>query len=444
MCEGIYGGRTPLGIPVPCSGVALGDYIVQLSLHGNLEPDPFMSRTRAVITRLRASNFRSIESMDLELGRVNVFVGQNGVGKSNIIDVLRFVRDCLTRGVDQALLDRGGMGAVRRFAQSPDSDIEIELQCAFGHHEVTYAFALTNDPRTEYRVRAERVGVRNTESEGDGAVIGLANGQWNGDVSANIIQLHPYPDSELHALKSWWMYLAEVTTDAVTATLATHELLTDLSFYNISPESLRAPQQIVSESPFDEKGRNLAAVLRSVKRFEGPELNDIEGALARLVDGLRSYDIHNVGSYLVTKLLYDFPGVSPAGEAGVTRLASDLAQESDGTLRILSILAALYQQPSRALVVIEEPEINIHPGALGVLADLLQEASLRSQILVTTHNPDLIEHFSPDVLRVVEKNDGVTHVGPVAHDQQEAIRKMLFSTAEIMKMEGLRREPVEV
>jgi predicted ATPase len=84
----------------------------------------------AVVTRLRASNFRSIETVDLELGRLNVFVGQNGVGKSNIIDVLRFVRDCLTRGVDQALLDRGGMGVRRYGAHSLPT--AVELGCTFG------------------------------------------------------------------------------------------------------------------------------------------------------------------------------------------------------------------------------------------------------------------------------------------------------------------------
>lgn len=405
-------------------------------------------KLEAVVTRLRASNFRSIESIDLELGRLNVFVGQNGVGKSNIIDVLRFVRDCLTRGVDQALLDRGGMAAVRRLGpQSADSDIEIELGCTFIQHEVVYGFALTKDSRTEYKVREERLQVRNTDSDEAGAVLHLSNGQWSGDAIeiANVIQLHSYPDSELHALKAWWMYLTGMTADAASAVLATIDLLTNLSFYNINPESLRTPQQIVSESPFDEKGRNLAAVLRSVKRLNGPELQDIEGALARLVDGLYTFRISNVGSYLTTQLLYDFGG-SPPQDEEIARptLVSDLAQESDGTIRILSILAALYQQPSRPLVVIEEPEINIHPGALGVIADLLQEASLRSQILVTTHNPDLVEHFEPNVLRVVEKTDGVTQVGPVAHDQQEAIRKMLFSTAEIMKLEGLRREPAGV
>jgi len=398
----------------------------------------------AVITRVRASNFRSIESVDLELGRLNVFVGQNGVGKSNIIDVLRFVRDCLTRGVDQALLDRGGLGAVRRNGrQVADSEITIELECAVGRHDVAYGFSLAPDRRTEYKVSVELLRVRDTESGAADADYRLSYGRW--PEPTNPRQLYAYPDSDLHLPSVWWLQADATRDDSALAVAATIDRLSEMSFYNISPENLRTPQQVVSESPFDEKGRNLAAVLRAVKKGNRSELNDIEGALARLVNGLRAYEIHDIGSYLITKLLYEFPDTGAAGNQGSgTRLESDLSQESDGTLRILSILAALYQQPSRSVVVIEEPETNIHPGALGVIADLLQEASLRSQILVTTHNPDLIEHFSPDVLRVVEKSDGVTHVGPVAHDQQEAIRQMLFSTAEIMKMEGLRREAAGV
>jgi predicted ATPase len=398
----------------------------------------------AVVTRLRASNFRSIETVDLELGRLNVFVGQNGVGKSNIIDVLRFVRDCLTRGVGQALLDRGGMGAVRRYG-AHSLPTAIELGCTFGVHQVEYGFSIESDPRTDYKISEEHLRIGYSESDHTVVDLRLGEGQWTGDTGDGEHEPPPSAGSDLHLARLWMLHLAETSDQEVLAVRGAFRSLSGMSFYNISPESLRAPQQTISESPFDEKGRNLAAVLRSVKKDNGPELNDIEGALARLVDGLRAYDIRNVGSYLVTELLYEFADTEkPGNQAAVTRLASDLAQESDGTLRILSILAALYQQPSRALVVIEEPEINIHPGALGVIADLLQEASLRSQILVTTHNPDLIEHFDPDVLRVVEKRDGVTHAGPVARDQQEAIRQMLFSTAEIMKMEGLRRDTAGV
>jgi predicted ATPase len=405
-----------------------------------------MSRKpEAVVTRLRASNFRSIESIDLALGPLNVLVGQNGVGKSNIIDVLRFVRDCINRGVDQALLDRGGMGLVRRYGSlAPGSDIVIELQCTFRGYQVEYGFTLGRDRRMDYKVSEEHVRARAVASNRVMVDLRLRNGRFIGKEIPKALE-STRSSSDLILPKQMTLLSLRLETDPLVALLATFQVLSTMSFYNISPENLRAPQQIVSETPFDEKGRNLAAVMRSIKKAKGPALSDVEGALARLVDGLCAFEVHNVGSYLVTKLRYEFhnPNMT-SDESKKNGLASDLAQESDGTLRILSILAALYQQPLPDLVVIEEPEINIHPGALGVIADLLQEASLRSQVLVTTHNPDLIEHFSPDVLRVVEKSDGVTHAGPVAQDQQEAIRQMLFSTAEIMKMEGLRRETAGV
>jgi predicted ATPase len=74
-----------------------------------------------------------------------------------------------------------------------------------------------------------------------------------------------------------------------------------------------------------------------------------------------------------------------------------------------------------------------------VLAEALQEAALRTQILITTHNPDLITRFDVDALRAVERNaDGVTVIAPVAESQREAIRRRLFTAGEIHRIEGLR------
>ena len=89
------------------------------------------------------------------------------------------------------------------------------------------------------------------------------------------------------------------------------------------------------------------------------------------------------------------------------------------------------------LVGIEEPELTVHPGALMVLADLLREASRRSQILVTTHSPDLIDRLPVENLRVVNSDRGVTTVGPVSETQTEAVKQSLFSPGELHRMEGL-------
>ena len=116
----------------------------------------------------------------------------------------------------------------------------------------------------------------------------------------------------------------------------------------------------------------------------------------------------------------------------------DLSQESDGTVRLLGLLAALYQTRSLPLIGIEEPELTVHPGAMSQLADLLNEASRRSQVIVTTHSPDLIDcltdYRTVESLRIVELVDGVTVVRRVADGQAEAVRKHLFSPGELHRM----------
>jgi predicted ATPase len=200
------------------------------------------------------------------------------------------------------------------------------------------------------------------------------------------------------------------------------------------PDAIRNPQNLVNPHPLDERGENLASVLRNMKQRKYPQAQEMLETLNKVVEGITDYSVQQVGGYLVTSLHHTPP-------EGQDRLPTfPLAQESDGTLRVLGLLTALYQVPQRPFIAIEEPELTIHPGALSVLCDALQEASLRSQVLVTTHSPELVSHFPVEVFRVVEKVDGVTKVGPIKESQREAIRDKLFSPGELMVIEGLQRE----
>ncbi|MGH9825475.1 MAG: AAA family ATPase, partial [Blastocatellia bacterium] len=92
------------------------------------------------------------------------------------------------------------------------------------------------------------------------------------------------------------------------------------------------------------------------------------------------------------------------------------------TLRILGILVALYQGRLRhSMIALEEPENALHPGALGVLGEVVREAARRNQILLTTQSPDLISSFGIDELRVVEKVNGLTQIARVEETQRQAI-----------------------
>ena len=99
---------------------------------------------------------------------------------------------------------------------------------------------------------------------------------------------------------------------------------------------------------------------------------------------------------------------------------------------------AFFQQPPPTLFAVEEPEMNVHPGAMATLTETMQEATERGQVLVTTHSPDLIDLLPIELIRAVTADDGSTRVGRVAEHQLETIREALFTPGQLHSMEGLQ------
>jgi predicted ATPase len=112
---------------------------------------------------------------------------------------------------------------------------------------------------------------------------------------------------------------------------------------------------------------------------------------------------------------------------------------SDGTLRALGVLVAIFQSTNGAsvpLVGLEEPEVALHPAAAGVLRDSLRDASRHTQLIVTSHSPDLLddESFDPDTLRAVSAQGGATAIGPLDAAGREALRTGLYTAGELLRM----------
>lgn len=419
------------------------------------------TKPHPVIIRLRVKNFRSLADVDVSLEPLTIFVGQNGSGKSTIIDALRFMRDAISRDLDAAIMDRGGMSAVRRWsAKGRPYDVTMQVDLRYGDPDqsalqegadtawtASYGFTLGSESRGEFRVKWERLEI---QYRGQPAQVLEVRDNELIDFPSNLIELAtqrlPFGGSRPTAASGLGLpRLASLLTSPTTTAegelaLASSsnpvfEFLRSASFYTIYPDALREPQKPANPYPLGERGQNLATVLRELKRAKTADFSDnLRDALVRVVEGVHDYSVRQVGGYLVTNLHHT---VAEDGRQGP---AFELAQESDGTLRMLGILTALYQEPPRPLLTIEEPELTIHPGALGVLCDVLAEASMRSQVLITTHNPDLIDHFSTDLLRIVAKTYGVTQIGQISANQRNAVAERLFSPGELMRIDGLRFE----
>lgn len=397
-------------------------------------------RPQTVLKRLRVKNLRSLADVDIHFDRLTVLVGANGSGKSTVIDAIRFVRDALTRSPDDAIIDRNGITSIRRWAPRGAPDLTIQIDLRGVDWEANYSFVIGSEQRGAWRIKAEQLQVFphfapdvQVESSGPGEPTMAF------EIKAGKLSAAPKGFAELAErlptlLSTNTLLLPQLRfLKLMAAPEAIYQFFHDMSFHTIYPDSLRAPQRPGNDYPLDERGQNLASVLRSLQH-NSDAYTVLNAALSRVVEGVGSYTVRPIGGYLVTKLQH-----SP-GERGQRGPAFELAQESDGTLRMLGILTALYQEPARSLLTIEEPELTIHPGALGVLCDVIQEASARSQVIITTHSPDLIDRFPIDSLRVVEKDEATTRVGPVSTEQRDIVKRRLFSPSDLLRMEGLQRE----
>jgi len=156
--------------------------------------------------------------------------------------------------------------------------------------------------------------------------------------------------------------------------------------------------------------------------------------LGYMVRGIEDLRVTEAGGYFITELKHQ----QKEGKAWF-----NLAHESEGTLKVLAFLAAIYQEHTHSLIVLEEPDTNLFYRAIGGISDVLREGVLRRQIIVTTQSPDLLAHFDLNEIRVVEKVNGITKVGMLEDTQRKAVERKLFSVPELLRMEGLHRDNAE-
>ncbi|MCY4475667.1 MAG: AAA family ATPase [Chloroflexi bacterium] len=383
------------------------------------------------LTRIWARNFKSIRSLDLELGPLTVLVGPNASGKSNVLDVLRFIKDAFDRDLESAVTSRHGIDAVRMTnPQRGHRNVEVGFEVTKDEFEMRYGFEISSQEGV-YRVEREH-GTLVTAADNSKPVkfeikdgIPVTPKGFHDDLFNDV----KFSTSEL-SIAFWTLFLFRPAERNHSSDEAT-KFVKSMRFYRLFPDAIREPRRLMNPHLLAEDGQNLASVLREMVKLDSPYLDEIKTSMAQVVPGLNDLRVDQSGGYLVVKLLR---GSSDNGGPGSW---FDLSQESDGTVRLLGLLTAFYQDVPNSLIGVEEPELTIHPGALAVLADVMVEASSRTQVVATTHSPDLIDRLPIESLRVVEMRDGCTEVGPVSQAQSKAVVNGLFTSGELHSMEGL-------
>lgn len=416
---------------------------------------------RFQINSVSARNFRSISHATANLDRLTVLVGRNASGKSNFLDILRFIRDAFRFDLDAAISMRHGLTAIHHEPDPEATDeIEVGLSATINPYsspssiDLQYSFSVSTSADDGHEVRHEHVKIWQTDSNAPTAEFRIEKGNLvqpstplTGSRQQRLFDDDEFTDFDsrdlalptlMRLIRGRVVHQSSSTMDARFIYRALTDLyrqMMDLRFYHMFPNTIREPQKLSNTILLDENASNLASVLRAMERRDrdpSPRMSRLREYLARLIPGISDLEVSAAGGYLIVRLKHD----SLPGHPWI-----DLSLESDGTVRLLGLLTALNQRRKPSLIGIEEPELTVHPGALSTLADVLHEAALTSQLLITTHSPDFIDcitqYRSIESVRIVELVDGVTKVEPVAQAQAEAVRQHLFSPGELHRMGDL-------
>lgn len=355
---------------------------------------------------LGIEGFKTIRSLEFAPRQLNVLIGANGAGKSNLISFFRLL-SWLAAGDLQGYVGRQGgahtllMGGP---ARTPEIQARLSLQTAQGRND--YQFRLAHAPGDTLIFVDERCRFL-PNGISDGPWMQFRSNQAEATLTANA---HDTP----RAIKT---LLRKVVV---------HQ------FHNTSPTArLRGKWRVDDGRWLKEDAGNLAAFLLRLREHEHAYYRRIVDTLQLLLPFFVDFELEpEAGSVL---LRWRERGNDAWLDAG---------QAADGMLRLMALVALLLQpeQDLPAVLILDEPELGLHPYAIKIVAGLVVAAAQHAQVLIATQSLALLDECAPEDVLVVERHDGASEYRRLASDRlQEWLQD--YSLAQLFEKNVLGGHP---
>ncbi|MDI9634169.1 MAG: AAA family ATPase [Methanolinea sp.] len=394
------------------------------------------------IRRLSVRNFKSFRELEIAPGPFTVVIGSNASGKSNLIQVIKFLRDIAKYGLENAVSLQGGIEYLRNTQIGASEPFSLRIEYAleeqpqrvvplpsgtpllFSPREVAYSFSLAFPRGGEaYEVASDTLAVTGDFALPGGGTAGegrICIFREGGTVRYRIV---PPAHHSLRAedLAPLSLHVADGDAGRLVATIppllpgvpSLEWIFRGMKVYDFDPRLLKRAVPIMGKTDLEKDGSNLAIVIKKI--LDDPArralFSRLLSDLLPFVDDISVEKFMDMSMFLKVREVYNREKYIPASLV------------SDGTINICAILIALYFE-GRPVTIIEEPERNIHPSLIGRLVEMCRDASAGKQVIVTTHNPEMLRHVGvEEILLVARGADGFSRVGRPA--DREEVREFL-------------------
>jgi predicted ATPase len=329
------------------------------------------------LSRLTICGFKSIlELYDFELKRLNVFVGANGAGKSNLISFFEMLR-CLMDGcLASYVMECGGIDDMLYYGRKRTANMTFSM--LFG--ERGYRFTVNPTPNDSVAL----------SGEGRYYERGLSK-WWNLGASNDAFSLlvKEAEGNSLDSIYSKYVY------DTIMSWKIYH-------FHDTgSTAKMRGWQNIEDNGALRHDASNIASLLFRLREEGKTEYPEILEACQTVMPYLKEF--------LLKERIYDKAGEIKKVNLSWRTKRSDFPMQpyhlSDGSIRFICLATALLQPNPPPTLIIDEPELGLHPEAIRVLGELINAAAERTQVIVATQSPLLIDNFGIDDIVVVSHKD---------------------------------------
>lgn len=323
------------------------------------------------LEHIKIEGYRSIKSLDLDLRDVNVLIGPNAAGKSNFIRFFRLLKDLADENLKIYVQRSGGADNILYYGRKVTS----RLCCSLRFEEHEYFFELITTEHGGLIFKQERVSSRQKNEPETDRLIG------EGIVESNLAS------SALNA----WTTAPESILEGISGLTVHHFQDTGPSAPTKQSVNLQDDKRLHSDAG------NLAAVLYRLKKQQPDAYRLIRRTVQRIFPQFRDFVLHP-DTHNENKIHLQWREKGEEYVFGAHQL-------SDGTLRFIC-LATLFLQPNPpSTIIVDEPELGLHPHALGVLAGMVRSAAADVQVILSTQSVTLLSQFAPEDVIVVDREE---------------------------------------